>query len=105
MVKDHGKTVREFEDALHKFKDAAIKSYIKKILTVLRQHQQYFHELAKNTRSARLDRGCCAEPLQNFQQEVGKESGIANGYKHECRHTRVLLEDISPSQTIHQRPT
>ena len=47
MVKDHDKTVRDFEDALHKVKDATIKNYINKILPVLRQHQQHAHELAK----------------------------------------------------------
>ena len=48
MVKDHGKTVREFEETLHKVKDATIKNYINKTLPVLRQHQQHAHELAKN---------------------------------------------------------
>jgi putative membrane protein len=47
MVKDHDKTVRDFEDASQKVKNATLKAYIDKILPVLRQHQQHAHELAK----------------------------------------------------------
>ena len=47
MVKDHDKTVRDFEDASHKVKNATLKVYIDKTLPVLRQHQQHAHELAK----------------------------------------------------------
>lgn len=47
MVKDHDKTVRDFEDASHKVKNVTIKAYIDKTLPVLRQHQQHAHELAK----------------------------------------------------------
>jgi putative membrane protein len=47
MVKDHDKTVRDFEDASQKVKNATLKAYIDKTLPVLRQHQQHAHELAK----------------------------------------------------------
>jgi putative membrane protein len=47
MVKDHNKTVREFEDASHKIKDTTIKDYINRTLPILRQHQQHALELAK----------------------------------------------------------
>ena len=36
MVKDHDKTVRDFEDASQKVKNAILKAYIDKTLPVLR---------------------------------------------------------------------
>jgi putative membrane protein len=50
MVKDHDKTVRDFEDASHKIKDTTIKDYINKTLPILRQHQRHAHELAKENK-------------------------------------------------------
>jgi putative membrane protein len=45
MVSDHDKTVRAFEEASSKVRNATLKAFIDKTLPVLRQHQEHIHAL------------------------------------------------------------